>query len=71
MCIRSEIRQLRKDSKLSLETLMAISGVHSNTILRLESGKYDTRLSVIQAVANTLGYELKLEKVKNCKVASK
>ena len=54
--IRSMInlRKIRQQRSLSLRTLGAMAGVHSVSLVRLEAGKFDPRLSTLRKLAQAL-----------------
>ena len=59
MSLTKLIRDMRREKKLSQGHLAHESGVHINTVSRMEAGK-DVMLSVFERVADALGYEVEL-----------
>lgn len=48
------LRELRLERGLSLRTLAVLAGIHAVSIMRLERGKYDPRLSTLRKLAGAL-----------------
>ena len=48
------LRELRLEKGLSLRTLAVLAGIHAVSIMRLEAGKYDPRLSTLRKLAGAL-----------------
>ncbi len=53
-----QLRVLRERRGLSLRKLGALSGVHYISIVRIESGTLDPRLSTLRRLAEALGVTL-------------
>ncbi len=51
----SQIRQIRKEQKMTQETLAQRAGTKKSNISRLESGKYNPSLDLLIRVAACLG----------------
>lgn len=49
-----KLREIRKDKKLSLRALAEVAGVGLATLVRLEAGDYDPRLSTLRKLAQAL-----------------
>ncbi len=49
---------LREDRALSVRKLAELSGVHYVSLVRIEGGKLDPRLSTVQRIAKALGVTL-------------
>lgn len=45
------LRKLRLERGLSLRTLGVMAGIHAVSLVRLEAGKYDPRLSTLRKLA--------------------
>ena len=54
MSVIVKLKRLRKKRGLSLRKLAEMSGVHYVSIIRLESGNYDPRLSTLRKLAKAL-----------------
>jgi len=48
------LRALRLERGLSLRTLAVMAGIHAVSLVRLEAGKYDPRLSTLRKLARAL-----------------
>lgn len=57
--IGQQIRERRKDLKISQAKLAQLSGIGLNSLSRLESGKGNPTLESLQKIAEVLGFELK------------
>ncbi len=49
-----QLRKLRLERGLSLRTLGVMAGIHAVSLVRLEAGKYDPRLSTLRKLAQAL-----------------
>ena len=49
-----QLRTLRLERGLSLRTLGVMAGVHAVSLVRLEGGKFDPRLSTLRKLAQAL-----------------
>ena len=49
-----QLRKLRLERGLSLRTLGVMAGVHAVSLVRLEGGKFDPRLSTLRKLAQAL-----------------
>lgn len=49
-----QLRKLRLERGLSLRTLGAMAGIHAVSLVRLEAGKNDPRLSTLRKLAQAL-----------------
>ena len=49
-----QLRTLRLERGLSLRTLGVMAGIHAVSLVRLEAGKYDPRLSTLRKLAQAL-----------------
>jgi transcriptional regulator with XRE-family HTH domain len=49
-----QLRKLRLERGLSLRTLGVMAGIHAVSLVRLESGKNDPRLSTLRKLAQAL-----------------
>jgi len=49
------LKFLREQQGLSLRTLAVMAGVHYTSLVRLEAGRYDPRLSTLRKIAGALG----------------
>lgn len=49
------LRFIREGQGLSLRTLAVMAGVHYTSLVRLEAGRYDPRLSTLRKIAAALG----------------
>lgn len=47
-------------TKMTQTDLSKITGIYRTHLVRIEQGKYDSRLSVIAHIADALGYKLDL-----------
>jgi len=52
------LKFIRKQQGLSLRTLAVMAGVHYTSLVRLEAGRYDPRLSTLRKIAEALGVGL-------------
>lgn len=59
-CIAKEIRKLRKKNGMSQEELAFRAGLHSNTIRRLETLRFDPKLSTINKIAKVLKVKIRV-----------
>lgn len=57
------LKKLRTEAGYSTESLAYLSGIHYNTIRRIERG-HDTSVSTIVKLLNTLGVELEIKEMK-------
>ena len=48
------LRKLRLERGLSLRTLGVMAGIHAVSLVRLEGGKFDPRLSTLRKLAQAL-----------------
>jgi DNA-binding XRE family transcriptional regulator len=48
------LKLVREQQGLSLRTLAALAGVHYTSLVRLEAGRYDPRLSTLRKIATAL-----------------
>jgi len=53
-----KLRQLREKKKISINDLHALSGILSQTIHRIENGKADVTITIIQKLLESMGYSL-------------
>ena len=53
----NKLQRLRKQRVMSIADLSAESGVHRNTISRIENGNAEARTSTIRKLAKALGVE--------------
>jgi transcriptional regulator with XRE-family HTH domain len=51
------LKRLRKQQVMSITDLSAESGVHRNTISRIENGEAEARTSTIRRLAKALGVD--------------
>ncbi len=60
--IGNKVRELRKEKKMSQETLAELVGLSRNTLSKLENG-YIANISIValDKVLNQLGYELEIK----------
>lgn len=49
------LKNIRKQQGLSLRALAVLAGVHYTSLVRLEAGRYDPRLSTLRKIAGALG----------------
>ena len=49
-----QLRKLRLERGLSLRTLGVMAGIHAVSLVRLEAGKFDPRLSTLRKLAQAL-----------------
>lgn len=49
-----QLRKLRLKRGLSLRTLGVMAGIHAVSLVRLEAGKFDPRLSTLRKLAQAL-----------------
>jgi DNA-binding XRE family transcriptional regulator len=56
------LRDIRREQNMTKRQLAELSGLHRNTLRRMESGKYTSGVDKIERVAHALGYELELMK---------
>lgn len=59
-CVAAQIRRLRKKKDMSQEELAFRAGLHPNTIRRLETLKYDPKLSTINRIAKVLKVRIRV-----------
>ncbi len=59
--IGSQIRQRRKSLKITQGQLAELAGVSLNTLSRIESGKANPTIDVIEKIAEILGLKLELK----------
>ena len=52
------LKFIREQQGLSLRTLAVMAGVHYTSLVRLEAGRYDPRLSTLRKIAEALGVGL-------------
>lgn len=52
------LKSNRKKQGLSLRTLAVMAGVHYTSLVRLEAGRYDPRLSTLRKIAGALGVKV-------------
>ena len=50
-----ELRKIRLEKNMSINTLSDLSGVHENTIMGFESGRLNTGYKNIECLAQALG----------------
>lgn len=50
----NQLRTLRQKRGLSLRALGVIAGIHAVSLVRLEAGKFDPRLSTLRKLAQAL-----------------
>jgi predicted transcriptional regulator len=48
------LKFIREQQGLSLRTLAVMAGVHYTSLVRLEAGRYDPRLSTLRKIAEAL-----------------
>jgi len=62
--IGSRVKSLRKEKKISQETLAKTVGISRNTLSKLENG-YIANISIVTVdrVLNTLGYQLDIKPI--------
>jgi transcriptional regulator with XRE-family HTH domain len=53
----NKLKRLRKQRVMSIGDLSAESGVHRNTISRIENGEAEARTSTIRKLAKALGVD--------------
>lgn len=53
------LKLVRENQGLSLRTLAVLAGVHYTSLVRLEAGRYDPRLSTLRKIAEALGVRVK------------
>lgn len=58
--IVTQIKQVRKDQKISQRRLSAITGISTQTISRLEQGQEDIQVSTILKILDAFGMSLEL-----------
>ena len=58
--IGEQIKQRRKELKITQSSLAELANVSLNTLSRIESGKANPTIDVIAKIADILGFELKL-----------
>jgi transcriptional regulator with XRE-family HTH domain len=54
----AELKQVRKDQKISQKRLAAITGISTQTISRLEQGQEDIQVSTILKILDAFGMSL-------------
>ena len=54
-----KLKFIREQQGLSLRTLAVEAGVHYTSLVRLEAGRYDPRLSTLRKLAGALGVRVK------------
>ncbi len=52
------LKFIREQQGLSLRTLAVLAGVHYTSLVRLEAGRYDPRVSTLRKIAEALGVDL-------------
>ncbi len=52
------LKCIREQQGLSLRTLAVMAGVHYTSLVRLEAGRYDPRVSTLRKIAEALGVEV-------------
>ncbi len=52
------LKCIREQRRLSLRTLAVMAGVHYTSLVRLEAGRYDPRVSTLRKIAEALGVEV-------------
>lgn len=62
--IGEELLEIRKMRKMSRDELSEKSGVHSATIVRIESGDTNPTYDTLSKLLNVLGFELSITKMK-------
>ena len=58
--IIAEIKQVRKDQKISQKRLAAITGISTQTISRFEQAEEDIQLSTVLKILDAFGMSLEL-----------
>ena len=53
------LKFIREQQGLSLRTLAVLAGVHYTSLVRLEAGRYDPRVSTLRKIAEALGVDLR------------
>ena len=56
--IMKTLKFIREQHGLSLRTLAVLAGVHYTSLVRLEAGRYDPRVSTLRKIAEALGVDL-------------
>jgi transcriptional regulator with XRE-family HTH domain len=57
-CLGEEVRERRKERRLSQEALAYLAGVHPNVVGRLERGTYNPTVLILVALATKLNSSL-------------
>jgi transcriptional regulator with XRE-family HTH domain len=52
------LKLIREQQRLSLRSLAVLAGVHYTSLVRLEGGHYDPRLSTLRKIAEALGVQV-------------
>lgn len=52
------LKLMREQEGLSLRTLAVMAGIHYTSLVRLEAGRYDPRVSTLRKIAEALGVDL-------------
>ena len=64
-----EIVKLRMNENITQKQLADLTGIPQPNIARFEKNTHSSSLSTILKILNSLGYELKIEKMKTSKVS--
>jgi transcriptional regulator with XRE-family HTH domain len=56
----SNLHQIRKESKVSLDIIAELSEIHKSTLSKYERGLMTPKLDTLEKWSNTLGYTLSL-----------
>jgi len=56
----SNLHQIRKESKVSLDIIADLSEIHKSTLSKYERGLMTPKLDTLEKWSNTLGYTLSL-----------
>ena len=64
MSTSAVIREIRKENKMQIGQLAELSGLHRNTVYRVERGD-DISLSNFEKLLKVFGYELEIMKCKD------
>ena len=51
---RTKLKSIREQRGFALRTLAVMAGVHYTSLVRLEGGRYDPRLSTLRKIAEAL-----------------
>lgn len=58
--IGERLSMVREEQGISQAELAARTGIYASNISRIESGKFATRIDIVERIADALGYRIEL-----------